>query len=285
MRLIVFSDRNYLKVIENLLISVDRLLPGSKITYYMVDFFFSDFAKFQNIELDLKFYYNRGDYPNMNFLKPYILLRSIEDYNEEEKFIFLDSDITLGKRSSDILNAIDVKSFPTSPLGPFEYPYTYSDENGETKKFDHKKLMDFCGINHATMRYCQNCLIVYSPIHRDFIIDWSRLCSNKILLWKHKEYFPFQDETAFNVLLWKYGSTEDLGHVFVNTHKSSTYILIEENDDISEINIDNNPYEYCKASSSIFFYHGTKDFEENLKIQTYIYENSTDYPRITSHTS
>ena len=87
-------------------------------------------------------------------------------------------------------------------------------------------------------------------------------------------YYAFTDETPVNVLLWKKRSNDNYGRGFVNTHKFSTFKLCEENEDIKETLIDNNFYEQCEDSSKVYFYHGTKDKEENEKILKYIDENS-----------
>jgi hypothetical protein len=87
------------------------------------------------------------------------------------------------------------------------------------------------------------------------------------------------------MLLWKYSATENLGHIFVNTHKFSTFRLIEESENLSRINIDDNPYEFCDEASKIMFYHGTKDQDQNLEIQKYIYENYTGNSGTSPHTT
>jgi hypothetical protein len=284
MRFVIFSDCNYKEVAQNLIDSLDKLYGDANITYYTVGFNDPGFLNSLNLKIDYR-YFPKKILPNLNFLKPSILLKSLDDYKEEKNFIFLDSDITIGKRFDPYKISSSMGELPISPFGPYETPYTFRTfEDGTVQNYTPDLLMNYLNVPDRSCRYVQNCLICYNRNHSDFILEWESISLNKFLLQKYWEYFPFQDETSFNVLLWKYLSKQNLGHIFVNTHKSSTYKLVESSE-IYELEIDNNPYEYCKYSGDVMFYHGTKDREENRKIQNYINENSTNHTRTSSYTS
>jgi hypothetical protein len=90
------------------------------------------------------------------------------------------------------------------------------------------------------------------------------MCKNKYLLKKRKYYFPFHDETPFNICLWKRNATQSLGYVFVNTHLLSTVQLVEENNITDKqlgtiIDGQGADWEYIHNSSDVIFYHGFKE--------------------------
>lgn len=285
MRIIAFSDQNFLPVVQNLVSSLDRIYPHASLTYYMIGFYKKNCLVAENLNVSYRTFLPKSGLPNLNFLKPSILLQALKDH-EDDVFIFLDSDITVGKRFNIETLANQDLHLPLAPFGPYEIPYTFRTfEGGKVETYTPELLMEYFGVKSKSMRYVQNCLIVYHRNHQDFILEWESICLNKYLLNQHWRYFSFQDETAFNVLLWKYSAMHNLGHIFVNTHKFSTFELIEADDEIKMVNIDDNPYEYCHDSSKIMFYHGTKDSDQNLKIQRYIYENYTGNPRSATHTS
>ena len=92
---------------------------------------------------------------------------------------------------------------------------------------------------------------------------------------RRKHYYPFHDETPFNVCLWKRNATESLGFVFVNTHLLNTVKMVEENDikdrrmgsNLDDLGAD---WEYIHDSSKIILYHGFKDKENTQVVLNYL---------------
>ena len=202
------------------------------------------------------------------FYKPDICLDALTTYDE---VCFMDVDIIISRRF-DITKIKNNKSFPLSSKGPFEYIYTYEAEDGVKIKHDEVPLMEFYNIPKRTMWYVTTCFMMINKNCIDFLKEWRSMCKNEYLLEHVIQYMPFLDETAYNVCLWKRNVTENLGHIFVNTHKYTTIKLIEENDDIQKIKVDNILEEHCEDSSKVMFYHGTKEVDENDKIFEY-YKN------------
>jgi hypothetical protein len=286
MRIVFFSDEKYLHVVRNFITSCIPVCQEYDFTFYSVNFYRKDLFKEFVFKIDVKHWTCNTNLPNPNFYKPSILLKTLDDYPGENDFCFIDSDIVLGKRF-DASKMIGDKKFelPLSPFGPFELPYTYRTySDGTQENFTPDLLMKYFNVPEKTMRYVQNCLILYKRSHYDFLLEWESMCLNRFLLREHWRYYSFQDETAFNVMLWKYKASETLGHIFVNTHKFSTFRMVEETS-LNQTPIENNPYEYCHDSSRVMFYHGTKDKEQNILIQKYINENYTSNTRASSHTS
>ena len=134
--------------------------------------------------------------------------------------------------------------------------------------------MNYMGVKERSMNYIMSCFFTYNNLCSDFLEEWESVCENKYLQKDQQSYFPFTDETIANVLLWKRNSSIDYSRGFVNTHKFSTFKMCEDSDNIKDTLIDDNMYEQCKYSSMVYFYHGTKDESENIKILKYIDENS-----------
>jgi hypothetical protein len=93
--------------------------------------------------------------------------------------------------------------------------------------------------------------------------EWMSMCKNKYLLNRRAEYFPFKDETSFNICLWKRGATENYRFGFVNTHMVSTVKEVEKG--AANQHFDNAidavgaKWEYVEDSSEVMFYHGFKE--------------------------
>lgn len=223
----------------------------------------------------------------LEFVKPKILLDLLSKF-ENETFCFIDVDVVVGKRL-DFNKLLQGKNF-TYPLGghhycevPFLYDY-FSD--GTAIHYVTNALCDYLGVDVKSdvigdtkiignsCRYIQNCFILFNNSHYDFILEWDSICDNKFLRSKQKFYFPFPDETVFNVLLWKYKVTETLGFIHTNCHTFEAYKKGEENHFIqNELLIDNHPPSLVINSQDLMYYHGNKNLEELQKIIKYLNEN------------
>lgn len=268
MNIVVISDKNYEYQVVNLLRSIDYsgVVPD-KIYYYTIGF--NSTIEYNNL---IKVSWPKMPHlPKYDFYKPGICLDVLK--KTDGQFLYVDTDVMFSKR----FHKFKIKTGLNHPCyveGFVEYPYTFwSDSSGMTK-FDENKLMTYHGVTSRSMTYIMACLFSFDNKCQDFLEEWQSICENQYLLKNHISIFPFTDETAANVLLWKRQSTDKYDRIFVNTHKFSTFKLCEENNNIHKTLIDNNMYEQCEDSSKVYFYHGTKDREENSKILNYINENS-----------
>ena len=267
MNLVVFSDKNYEYQVENLLRSLDysKVVP-KHIFYYTIGF--NSSIEYKN--LNKIPWAKTPELPKYDFYKPGICLDALKKCDGD--FLYVDTDVFFSRRFPEfkIKSGLD---HPCYVEGPIEYPYTFWSTDKETTQFDERKLMSYHGVPERTMHYVMACLFTFNINCVDFLEEWRSICENKYLLKNHTAIFPFTDETAANVLLWKRKIYEKYDRIFVNTHKFSTFKLCEENDFIKDTLIDNNIYEQCKDSSKVYFYHGVKDKEENENILKYINEN------------
>ena len=268
MNLLVLSNKNYEYQVANLLKSLDysKVVPYS-IYYYTVGFN----STIQHKNLVKVPWPKIPHLPKYDFYKPGICLDVLKKTGGQ--LLYVDTDIIFSKRFSQFTIKTGLKH-PCFVEGPIEYPYTFWSDSEGMIKFDERKLMDYYGVKDRTMTYLMSCLFSFSVDCVDFLEEWQSVCENKYLLKNYTSVFPFTDETAANVLLWKRGLHQKYDRMFVNTHKFTTFKLCEESDSIKNTWIDNNMYEQCEDSSRVYFYHGTKDHEENKKILNYINENS-----------
>lgn len=298
MIIVTFSDKNYEPFVENLYNSI-KLSGGFERGYVFVFYtvgFFSDWNESSLIKIPFSVPIHP---PRMNFYKPRILLDLIERFPGCGSYCFIDSDAIVGRRLDFSLLLKDKSfDFPLSSHHSFELPFTWNSfPDGSIRHNTTNSICQYFNIPvtvgiesldtlDQSMRYVQNCFILFSERHRDFLEEWKSICEFTYLWPKHAEFFPYQDETAYNALLWKHRAAESLGFILINTHKYETILTIEQDDNIIERVFDPElPWGYCKNSSKIMLYHGTKDATENLKIKDYINENSSDNSRLNSHSS
>ena len=146
---------------------------------------------------------------NPVFLKPNILIKSLIDINSE-KFIYLDLDILLTKNfNSDILfDRIKNSNTPLSPQHFWEFPMDYRDPEN-IKCFGEDLCLEL-SIDRSGKKWSQNCMIVYSKKHLDFLLDWNNMANNDKL-----RNIATGDEEIYNVALWSYNQNSNLGTVCI----------------------------------------------------------------------
>lgn len=257
MILILFSNKNFeyqsicsIKSIEN------KIADDIKILYFTIDFDSSFECKnLHKIRIG-----EIQDYPLFNYYKPELCLKALELFPEETDFIYADSDILYSSRF-EFKNFKNEFDYPLASCGPHEYPYTYEQFGTDIIVFNEVKLMNYFNVEKRSMWYLFSCFFTFNKNCADFFEEWMSMCRNKYLLNNQKTIYPFKDETSFNICLWKRNVINNLGFVFVNTHKSETIEFIEET---SVTEYHGSHWEYVKNSKDIVFYHGFKE-ESDIK--------------------
>jgi len=142
---------------------------------------------------------------NPVFLKPNILIKSLIDINSEN-FIYLDLDVLLTKNfNSDILfDRVKNSNTPLSPQHFWEFPMDYRDPNN-IKCFGEDLCIEL-SIERKGKLWSQNCMVVYSKSHLDFLLDWNSITNNDKL-----RNISTGDEELYNITLWSYGQNGNLG--------------------------------------------------------------------------
>lgn len=228
-------------------------------------------------------------YPKLMYYKPELALKLLDMFPDEHDFVFTDVDILFTHRM-DFKQFTHTYEYPLAIYLTHEFPFQYKKENNETIYINEETLMDYFNVKKRSMRYQGSGFFSFNRQCIDFLKEWTSICKNQYLLENEETYFPFSDETAMNVCLWKRNATQSLGHIFVNTLKFDTIKLIEENTFYYTFlgnNIDDygSDTEYVHEPEKIMFYHGIKDNIELQKSLNYLLTNSSMKDKLIHHYS
>lgn len=258
MTVFLYSDKNYEQISASCITSLKHKISDDvRIVYYTIgfdsDFEFKNLVK-HRIEPDPM-------YPTFEFYKPGLSILTM-DLFPDDHYLFIDSDCLFSRRF-DFSNVKHDNGYPMASFGPQEYVYAWVNTGTEVITYSELKLMDYFNIPARTQRYVFSCFFSFNPKCRDFMEEWRSMCRNEYLLQRRKDYFPFKDETPFNICLWKRGATENYRFGFVNTHVVSTVKEVERGADnqLFDNAIDDlgTKWEYVEDSSKVMFYHGFKE--------------------------
>ena len=64
--------------------------------------------------------------------------------------------------------------------------------------------MKYFNVEKRSQRYVWSCFYSFNPNCREFFEEYTAMCKNKYLMDRRKDYFPYADETPFNICLWKH---------------------------------------------------------------------------------
>ena len=245
----------------------DKITDDVQIVYYTIGFMSSFTCK--NLH---KVRIEPIDYPNFCFYKPELSLRTMEMFPDEEHFVFTDVDVLFSRR----FNFSKLKSYDTYPnasYGPHEYPFKFDIKpDGSRIIYDETVLMEYYNVQLRSCRYALTCFYTFNRSCKDFIEEWLGMTNNKYFYKYKMKYLPYDEETTFNVCLWKRNATNMLGFNYLNTHNAELIERVEQ-EYLSEFYGDNYDqdgaaWEYVKNSNDIIFYHGMKsisDIEKCMK--------------------
>jgi hypothetical protein len=269
MTVFLYSDKNYEQISTSCISSLKHKISDDvRIVYYTIgfdsDFEFRNLVK-HRIEPDPL-------YPAFEFYKPELSLLTMELFPDDH-YLFVDSDVVFSRRFKFDAVKHD-HSYPLASFGPHEYIYSWVQINGEIVKYDETKLMRYFSVPDRTQRYVFSCFYSFNPKCKDFMEEWMSMCKNEYLLNRRADYFPFKDETSFNICLWKRGATENYRFGFVNTHMVSTVKEVEKG--AANQHFDNAidavgaKWEYVEDSSEVMFYHGFKEVSAIKEVLAYL---------------
>jgi autotransporter strand-loop-strand O-heptosyltransferase len=269
--IVFYSDANYeyqaKSLVESILMNVKEEI---NMFYYTIGFESSiEHERLTKIEIPIDERKPTG-YRTFEFYKPNIILEHLDRFGGNS--LYLDTDIIVGRRF-DIDLFENKNDYPLLANGNWSYPFAFKG----TETYDESALMNYFGVSERSMDYVYSNIISFSEKCRDFIMEWKSICDNQYLLSKRKMYFPFPDETAINVVLWKRNAKRNLGRIYLNTLEFEPFEYVEENDGIKgnpEINngIMGSDLLRCDNSSKIMLYHGIKDKDVLDKVIAYLKE-------------
>lgn len=209
-------------------------------------------------------------YPHFCFYKPEVCLMAMNTFPDED-FIYTDTDVLFSHRF-DPLKMKSNFSYPLAGFPEYEYPYIWEKEpDGTVIIYDEAPLLRYFGGTARTQRYVLSCFFLFNRDCKDFMEEWYSMCRNTYLLDRKKIYFPFPDETAFNVCLWKRNVTENLGFVFLNTNDVDLIKRLEEwFFSEGHIREPNKNWLYLTDATGVVLYHGMKDKNDMEETSRYI---------------
>lgn len=268
-KLVIYSNQAYEHMVETFLAS--RAYAGADehtVIFYMVGY---------DSEIEYPNLVKRRFDPvverqNFQFYKPHVMLQSLEF---EGDLIYFDTDIMLGKRFDPSLLQ-SVHGHPVACAGPLNFVYFWEQfPDGTNRQYDESMLKDYFGVQERTTHYLWTSMLGYNSGCRDFLQEWCSMVDNSYF---HRDgmsryYFPFGDETAFNVLMWKRRCETYLPRFFVNTTVFETLMRVESDNSYNYYQ-DNTPenhtpvkeiYERCDDANIVQFYHGIKESRELFK--------------------
>ncbi len=226
---ITYCTRNYIETTFGLIYS---LIEFSKypVVIYTINFNINDFKnpfvnnknihfieyieksisdELQFMENDLYIDRNNENINNILFLRPKILLSSLE--NGVKNGIYLDSDFIARYNVDDLFMKMEfISDYPLFTRGVYDIVFSGHSPNNE------QPLMDYLKVKQRSMHYVQTGIILFNHDCINFLIEWDSLCSDKIILDNRIEYAPYNEETIANVLLWKKSCTKHLPLSYFN---------------------------------------------------------------------
>lgn len=235
-----------------------KLTDDIQIVYFTIGFI-SNFSMRNLVKIPIP----ERNYPTFHYYKAELSLNVMDMFPLETNFVFTDTDILFSRRL-DFSKLVHSHSYPLGVIGPVEYPLIWEKINGEMIIYDEDRLKKYLNVPDRTIKYQWSCFYSFNRSSYDFFEEYASLCKNEYLIKRRKYYYPFHDETPFNVCLWKRNALHSLGHVFVNTHLLNTVKFVEENNvrghkpgtHLDEHGVD---WQYIHDSEQVILYHGFKE--------------------------
>jgi len=248
--ILFFTDAKFEYMAKCLIESLDIQKVDAKFLYYTIGFD----SNLNHPNLVKKRWQTDISKPRFEFYKPILLLDALNYY---DNVVFLDSDIIVGKRF-DLSKFYHEYNYPLASIGNWDKPYSFVIHDGKEMRFDEHKLMNYISVTSKSMSYVYSCFMSVNRKCIDFLKEWEEFCSNFYLLENRQSFYPFQDETSFNVLLWKRGCTKNYGRIYLNTLYFDPLEFVEEKEGFKG-NVYSVPEQFVDNSSNVVFYHGMKN--------------------------
>lgn len=268
MVIFLYSDKNCeYQAVSCIKSLTHKITDDVVVLYYTIGFDSAfGFKNLRKIRIEPKAYFS-----TFHYYKSELSLLTMQLYPNDYYF-FTDTDV-LFSRNFNFADHRYNTPYPMASFGPHEFPFIWEEVNGTRIIYDESKTMKYFGVTERSMRYCWSCFYTFNPDCKDFFEEYASMCQNQYLMQRRKHFFPYADETAFNVCLWKRNATKNLGFSFVNTHLLDTVKLVEErrakNAHI-EGNVDafGQNWQYVEDPDNVLLYHGFKssdDIDPTLK--------------------
>jgi ADP-heptose:LPS heptosyltransferase len=287
--IVLHCTKNYLQNSINLIKLLLKFNNNLNIYLYTINFITTinlpnvTVIKIKNdlISNNINFKNNLNDPHDKNVIlsilfKSDIILDSLENQKLDE-CIYIDSDILPNNNMNKLFKYFkEIKNYPLIQNGLFNY--YINDGRGNpfvNNGFDKTKILEYpimekfsIPIENRTY-YSVTSIIVYNKKCLDFIKEYDKI-NKMISKWSVndiKYYFPFLDETTFNILLWKYKYNDRLPILQMNVDNLENIKEFYWSKYETEKNITN----FVKIpdknnKKNILFFHGLKGDLSNESI-------------------
>lgn len=270
MIIFLYSNEAYEYQARACITSIKNKMPDNmRIVYFTIGFI----SKLSDTNL-IKVPIPERDYPSFHYYKAGLSLDVMDMFPEETNFFFTDTDVLFSPRVN-FTKLTHNHIYPLGVFGPHEHPFIWESTDGKTTNYDEELLMKYMNVPSRTVQYQLSCFYAFNRNNYEFFEEYASLCNNEYLMKRRKHYYPFHDETPFNVCLWKRKAITSLGHVMVNTHILHTVKMVEEKT-IKKFkpgtNLDNfgADWEYVHDSNQVILYHGCKEEQSIKEILQYL---------------
>lgn len=269
MVLFLYSDKNCEHQAINCIKSLTHKIKDDvKVVYYTIGFDSNfQFKNLHKFRIEIK-----PEYPTFHYYKSDLSLLTMELFPNEH-YVFTDTDVLFSRRF-DFDKTIHIENYPIASYGPHEYPFIWAEVNGSRVIYNELPLMKYFNVEERSQRYVWSCFYSFNPNCREFFEEYTSICKNKYLMDRRKDYFPYADETAFNICLWKRNAVKNYGFAFVNTHRLETVKQVEggTSNKTFEGAADKlgNEWEYVVDAENVMIYHGFKEKQHMEETVNYL---------------
>ncbi len=187
-----------------------------------------------------------------------------------EEGVFLDADGIANTNIEELFSYCkEIDNYPLATKHVHEY--LLWDGRGDPRKNDalEKPLMELCKVSARSCYLVSTNCFIFNQKTRPFFEECWKIAQYPEILKEPGIYAPFQDETIFNVVLWKIGATKMLPISFYNL--LDHYNLLRFQTERGTNRYLNSEWQYMPESKEqVKFFHGCKDVKELAKIVSHL---------------
>lgn len=220
---------------------------------------------------------NRSNISSFNLLnlKPLIMLKALE--LGIKRAVFIDADSLVKENIDTIFNKFDFEiDYPLAGKGIHDHMIL----NGRGNVWNgddpiETPLMKQLGVKDRSTTYVSTNLILFTQKTKKFLQTWKDFTITPEISQNIEYYLPFQDETLFNVLLWKTKAIKHLPVSFFGLidYECGLRFYQESKTDV----FTDSRWQYIPPDkNTVVFFHGCKSITELNKMFLRIKENNSN---------
>lgn len=272
--IVLFSDYKYKDQVISAIESFIRVPDNFVFYFYQIGFY--EEVKIPGLKVECRTIYPSKNFPNFQLLKPVVIKKALEELNH---FIYIDAD-TVGSRHFNYNYFVSrVHKFPLATVlhdTEWQHPHYYWFKDGIRYEVNEAPMMEHLGVKERTQKWVTTTIFAVDSTCKEFVDEWAELCSNEELWNKPKTfedpdsippetyryYFHMPDESALNILLWKYNVTDYYLTGAVTEPQLIDSIVKAETTLLTNTLLEEStPTSLILDSKKLFVYHQIKDVD------------------------